>query len=684
MKNSTTNTNQNASGLIAPRLGVIVAVIAGLVGLTFLIPDRDQLFKRFLSDGDADSASKLLALGEGDNPAAVTKSITKELLILGHRSDWNSSTVDIINSFLKRHDDFANAADLVIADAESIPGKARNSILATLIDRSLADADMERAVEIQALLISLSKDLTPDLVRQAVRTYRFNAEPGRALNLINRLQDQSSKLPEDLRELRVTLARETSRPDLAFNLLSIKIRASRKPAEIKKLIPEAVKIGVEAGHLDQLIPLYRRYISQFQNTNDPLVADYSMKIAKTFEWTGHANKAFDAYLPLASKGNAEAMERCLKLNAGLYRPEDLLSALLTAEPHFGDENPYLLKTAQLLAEAADHDKSIARYEHYLAKNPEDSDAQLRLGLIHDERQNFEAAIPPFTRAHELDPNNITIVFHLATACVAHRDYELALTHFRSLALLSEDPHHAEQYASIAFSLNETSAYNEALARVLELKPTAGNAIILAASLRESGDTSQAIAVLSEALRTEPDHLALRTNLADLQLRAKRPDLALRVLQPISASKHSDIVPIVVDALSSLSVSSHAGQTASYLRTYGPALEQAANLPSNNLIDLANLERSYGSQSRSSKLLRRALRECTLPNHHAQAHYHLGNPREALHHQLSFIKNTPRTVSEDYHFLGDIYTALDQKSNASSAYNYAVILLKKKFTRTPRR
>lgn len=684
MKNTSHKTNDNASGLIAPRLGVVVAIIVGLAGLTLLIPDRDQLFKRFLSDGDADAASKLLALSEGEDSAAVTQSLTRELLTLGHRSDWNSSTIDIINSFLNRHEDFANAADLVVADAESIPEEARNSILATLIARSLADADMERAVSIQALLISLSKDLTPELVRQAVRTYRFNAEPGRALNLINRLEDQSAKLPKDLHELRVTLARETSQPDVAFNLLAIKIRASRNPAELKKLIPSAVKIGVEAGHLDQLIPLYRRYIAVFRNADDPLVADYSMRLARTLEWTGSPNKAFDAYLPLAGNGNAEAMERCVKLNAGLYRPEDLLNALLSAEPHFGDENPYLLLTAQLLAEAAAHDEAIPRYERYLTKNPEDSDALYRLGLIHDERQDFEAAIPPLTRAHELDPNNVSIVFHLAGACMAHQDYNLSLKHFRSLALISEDAHHAEQYASIAYALNEDDAHNEALARVLELKPTAANTLILASSLRDTGDLSQAIAVLSETLRTEPKILAVRTNIADLYLRANRPDLALKALQPLSISTHPDLVPIVIDALGNLSVSPHAGQTGKYLRSYGPALAQAPNLPPNNLIDLANLERLHGSPSRSTTLLRRGLRECTLPNHLAQAHFHLGTPREALRHQLAYIKKSKRPVSEDYHFLGDIYTALQQQANASSAYNYAVVLLKKKLTRTPRR
>jgi len=677
------NTTPNAPGLIAPRLGIVVAIIIGLTGLTFLIPNRDQLLSRFISDGDANAAGHLLGTRDQDSPAAVSKTLTTELLTLCQRSDWNRSTVSILENFLRQHDDCINAADVVLANIETIPTRERNILFTAIIERSLAEGDLPRAVSTQSLLLSRTATLTPELVRQAVTTFRYNGEAGRALDLINRLQDQAADLPEDLRELRVTLARETSQPQVAFNLLAIKIRATKNPAELKKLIPDAIQIGIEAGQLEQLIPLYLRYIATFRATDDPRVRDYSHRLAQTYEWIGDANKAFEAYLTLAKTGDREALDRCISLNVGLFRTAELLDTLLAADALVKSDDKLLSLTAKLLADAARREEAIALYNLYLEHCPDDAEAHFLLGLVHDGLLDFGPAVTHLTIAHQLDPENVNYLYRLARLCISAGQFEVALTHYRNLIEISDDPEHAKRYNALAFSLDDTENLKIALARLLELKPGATFATALANIYREEGNFSQAIAILNDTLNRTDEEVPLRLELAQLESNQKRHDLALQILAPLSLSKYPDALPLVVSALSSLPSTPSAAKLPAFLRTYGAALEHSSALPTDYIIDLANLELRYGSPARGQSLMRRALRECSKPSHLAQAHYGLGNPGAALPQQLAYIKEASRPVSEDYHFLGDIYTALGQSSNASSAYNYAVVLLKKKLTRTPR-
>ena len=69
--------------------------------------------------------------------------------------------------------------------------------------RAIGEGDLLFAQELQTQLIESTEVLTPELVRQAVTTYRYNSNPALALVTIDELVRQRGSLPDDLRALRV-------------------------------------------------------------------------------------------------------------------------------------------------------------------------------------------------------------------------------------------------------------------------------------------------------------------------------------------------------------------------------------------------------------------------------------------------------------------------------------------------
>ena len=68
-------------GTIAPRAAIVLALLLCLAGLIFLIPDRQDLFKRHLSDGNAKAASMLLDREVTVGAAgSVTAALTSEAI----------------------------------------------------------------------------------------------------------------------------------------------------------------------------------------------------------------------------------------------------------------------------------------------------------------------------------------------------------------------------------------------------------------------------------------------------------------------------------------------------------------------------------------------------------------------------------------------------------------------------
>ena len=195
-------------GIIAPRVAIVAGILVCLVSLYFLTPSRTALLKRHLDDGDERSAALLFAEADGGNTDQLTAALTAETIRICERHKWKGSKLDMLTSFLRRTTNPEPATRETLRHVDRIPAEARAAVMGALVTRALRDGKLGMAQELQIRLIESAENLTPEMVRQAVTTYRYNSNPALAKVTIDELEKQRGSLPGDLREMRITLVRE--------------------------------------------------------------------------------------------------------------------------------------------------------------------------------------------------------------------------------------------------------------------------------------------------------------------------------------------------------------------------------------------------------------------------------------------------------------------------------------------
>lgn len=669
-------------GLIAPRLVILLAVVVCTGALVLLTPSRSELFKRHMVDGDARAASLLLAQENAGNTDETTAAITAETIRICQSDNWKQSSLNMLTSFLRQNTNLKPAAEETMRHLKSMPSNARAAVLSVLVERSLADGELDHAEKLQTQLLDSVDVLDPVLVRQAVKTYRYNDNPALALVTINHLEEQRGSLPDDLRELRIQLARELSQPEVAFALLCQQVRSTEDPDRIRVLVPKAVKTGIEAGRQNELIPLYEKYLKVAkagEQKEDSRLIEYAMNLAQTFEWTKQPDRAFDTYVELAAGGHRPALDRCISLNPGLFRQEDLMNALVTGYPHYHEDDKLLLMTARFLGDAALRSEAIRFYGLYLKRNPEDAEAHFRLGAVHDEGVQLKQALAHYRRAHQLAPDNDFYLSKLARLATSLQEFDEALGYLKILGSRTKKRKYVEQYYTLAEGLGDHEATKEALRLLISiggrLSPT--NYLYLANAFREEGNLKAFLATLQEAHKKHPRNPFVRLDLAEAYLFSKRPDLTLGVLKGIDLLQFPQGASTVLSALTALDRTALAGRGSGFLTTFGPQLEKSEDLTSTEFLALAEYSKKHGQSARAQRLFRKISQDSTIPSELAKAHFHRRAYQDALRAQLQHLKTTTKPTSHDYHLLGEIYSKLGQTSAADQSYRKALELLKKK-------
>ncbi|GEM_PF-1486453 len=673
---------------IAPGTAVLLALLLCGVAVALLIPNRHELFKRHLADGDAAAAGQLLDRDSAADAASATAALAAEAIGICHDDGWNESSLAILTGFLRRTGHFRAAAGEVLRRAGGIPPEARTPVLAAIVARALAEHELPLAGIVQMRLLESAKPLTPGLARQAVQTFRYAGNPGLALAAIDRLETSGESLPPDLAELRVTLARETSQPEVAFALLEQRVRGTNDPHALRKLIPEALKTGIEAGRQKDLVPLYEKYLALPAAASgpgrDPLRDSYTMQLAQIHEWNAQPDKAFDLYLRLARKGRREALDRCLELNPGLFRTGDLLSALLAGYEVYSNDDELVFLTARLLGEAARRDEALRVFSEHLARHPGDAEAHYRLALIFDETQQFERAFEHFRKAHELDPDNDACLEATARTALTLGRYQQALGLWRSLSHRTRDIDHAEQFHQLATALEDLDAIRESLRLRLDIDPssTVTCCLALADLARSTGHLDKAAEALHEAVQAGPEHPFIRIELAEVLLARKQPARALKALEDVPLRRHAQAAQAAVAAMEALRAASGLDAVRGYLEKLGRKAESNVDLAPAAVLQLAELFRAAGLNTRAGTLFRRVLQDTEDPGELARACFHLGRLRAALRYQLVHIRKNPRPGHDDYSLLGDIHTGLGERTEARAAYRRALSLLTRRTVVTP--
>jgi tetratricopeptide (TPR) repeat protein len=269
--------------------------------------------------------------------------------------------------------------------------------------------------------------------------------------------------------------------------------------------------------------------------------------------------AFNHLLTLAPKAvPAMALRGLCEFETGSY--EDALRDLETAVGHGAANEPHneeIIRThlAQLLTRAGRFQDALAQYKLLAAKNIQDPDLLVGLGLAgmrlssltkdvaEQNRALFEAAGNAGYVLLGGDSQKADAMFHALfeqypTAPNLHlfygfllfpHDPSLAIDQFQKEVVVAPD--NMSAHALLAFSLMIAGRYAEAVPeaqRVLATQPDMEMAqLALGRSLAETGDVQHGTDLLNQILKNDPDNLEAHMGLASIYARAGRNEDAYR-------------------------------------------------------------------------------------------------------------------------------------------------------------
>ena len=235
----------------------------------------------------------------------------------------------------------------------------------------------------------------------------------------------------------------------------------------------------------------------------------------------------------------------------------LLAATLAAVMLFGcggaeeRKAKYLERGKAYIAEE-DWDKARVEIRNVLQIDPKTAEAHYLLGQVEEKRQEWRRAYGAYSKAVDLDPDNLPArerlaQFYMLQANV-HRGRNERTEEANALGqaqneideILERDPSHPGARALKASMLSREGKVEEALALVEDVvreAPDHTTAVGLLASLYErAGRASDAEHVLVEGVKATADPIGLMQHLAQLYARQDRKEDAERVLRELVSAR----------------------------------------------------------------------------------------------------------------------------------------------------
>jgi tetratricopeptide (TPR) repeat protein len=106
-------------------------------------------------------------------------------------------------------------------------------------------------------------------------------------------------------------------------------------------------------------------------------------------------------------------------------------------------------------------QSLKRYLHAATLNPRDGEAHYQLGLIHQQRQQWDDAISRFTRAVEIDPGEIDAHYQLGRIARLQGRHADAIRHFEEVVARDESFARHEVWREVGATYLESDSLEHA-------------------------------------------------------------------------------------------------------------------------------------------------------------------------------------------------------------------------------
>jgi rhomboid protease GluP len=215
----------------------------------------------------------------------------------------------------------------------------------------------------------------------------------------------------------------------------------------------------------------------------------------------------------------------------------LFAAVARIAVEKGVDDPELMAArARQLESEGKADAAVSELERALALDPDFTEGQIQLGLVHLQAGRFAEAIPALERAAALSPKSAEIRTTLGFAYLRAERYDEAISTFEQAIDL--DPELYEPQRNLAIALRYANRLDEAaeafrIARRME--PSDVSLYVDSSQLlMEAGRLDEAVSVLEEALTWAPESAPVESQMGLVRLRRGETELALEALRRASA------------------------------------------------------------------------------------------------------------------------------------------------------
>jgi tetratricopeptide (TPR) repeat protein len=555
-------------------LSVLLVLIASGVAVYFLLPTKRALLERQIRDADYRNAQTTLKglpwyersrdpafydLTEiqlerrflhPDRPTQLEKHLAK-VLELCQKHGYKPEFVKEATLALEMHPDPERAYELASPLLVKIPLIAREEVINFCVDKFIKGGKPQRALEVYQEFFG-NAITTNQRVRMIVDLLRQNGRPKDALDILEKyVKINVTKLDREtieLAKLEITLLRENGRSEQAFDAIKNLFQAS-SPEDQKKLFDLLILAAQEANRTTEVLldikskaeekpddkELWVLYANTATaaNRNDlavkaweqliatePQNAEYRFKLGQVYEWSAKPAPAFDSYLDALKLLYADAMERLLDLNPGLYRDVELAQAF--------EEVPQLVRQKGLELQLAKLENKIGNfeiakkwYEDALNRDPQNVVVLQEYGGLLLSLYQYEQALAVFTRVRKMNPTEPLVLNGLAETYLRMNQFEEAYATLEQLIETSKDNQSLEDFIFLAQTMGKLDGVLKGLYKKIDRKDALPHHYLdLAYFLYvkgggdvESPDRKECLRVLREGIARFPKDDALRLQTA---------------------------------------------------------------------------------------------------------------------------------------------------------------------------
>jgi tetratricopeptide (TPR) repeat protein len=219
-----------------------------------------------------------------------------------------------------------------------------------------------------------------------------------------------------------------------------------------------------------------------------------------------------------------------KIPATLARAASMLEI---AASKAGKDKTVWLEIAKVYGQLGNEAKELSAYRKYIEADPQNLDANIRIGSILVAKNNFSEGLIYLETANTLSPNNIKIMVPLAKGYLAtNRDKEALSILKKAKELKPDDPEIRKSLYKTYLKVGEKKAAADEIKELVKTSKDQGLLLLYAGLLLEDGKLKEAQDAIEDIRAVNPENIEALMLLAKVQRANKKYDDAIETYKEV--------------------------------------------------------------------------------------------------------------------------------------------------------